>query len=267
MAKKSGKSQNLVCSDGKPNKFWNIELKGISYTVTSGRVGTEGKSQEKSFGSAEAAEAAFEKLVAEKLKKGYRPASGDSKRNDFSKPKERKQVQPTREPPKARKPQTGPSEVMTTSDRAKVRKLLGEKTTETAQLAFASLASLDLKPSDYSEIFTETVLADLAKFERKPGQTDSDLFLFWECLLAETNTIKPLHSKVCRALGVTISRISSFDLDGLTNLSDAAAEILSKHQGDLSLGGLTSLSEAAAQSLTKHVRYLDLRGLKTYQSS
>ena len=41
-------------------------------------------------------------------------------------------------------------------------------------------------------------------------------------------------------------------LDGLTELSDAAAESLSKHEGYLYLNGLTSLSDAAAESLGKH---------------
>jgi len=40
-------------------------------------------------------------------------------------------------------------------------------------------------------------------------------------------------------------------LDGLTELSDAAAESFSKHEGDLNLGGLTTLSDAAAASLSK----------------
>jgi len=43
-----------------------------------------------------------------------------------------------------------------------------------------------------------------------------------------------------------------FFLDGLTKLSDVAAESLSKHKGDdLSLFSLASLSDAAAESLSK----------------
>ncbi|MDA7647245.1 hypothetical protein N8661_00210 [Akkermansiaceae bacterium] len=43
----------------------------------------------------------------------------------------------------------------------------------------------------------------------------------------------------------------SLNLDGLTELSDAAAESLSKHKGTLSLAGLTELSDAAAESLSR----------------
>ena len=38
------------------------------------------------------------------------------------------------------------------------------------------------------------------------------------------------------------------NLDGLTELTDAAAESLSKRKGGLSLNGLTELSDAAAES-------------------
>jgi hypothetical protein len=46
----------------------------------------------------------------------------------------------------------------------------------------------------------------------------------------------------------------------LTKLSDAEAESLSNHQGELVLSGLMELSDAAAESLSKH-EDLDLGGL------
>jgi hypothetical protein len=52
------------------------------------------------------------------------------------------------------------------------------------------------------------------------------------------------------------------ELDGLTDLSDKAAEYLSKHQGgSLSLNGLTELSDFAAEALSKHQEDLYLTGL------
>ncbi|MDB0056746.1 hypothetical protein N9F36_06565 [Akkermansiaceae bacterium] len=50
-------------------------------------------------------------------------------------------------------------------------------------------------------------------------------------------------------------------LDGLTELSEAAVESLSKHKGMLSLNGLTELSDAAAEALSKHKGNLSLAGL------
>ena len=51
-------------------------------------------------------------------------------------------------------------------------------------------------------------------------------------------------------------------LNGLTELSDAATESLSNHKGDgIWLWGLTELSDAAAESLSKHKGELDLSGI------
>src|SRR5262245_59240236 len=59
------------CSDAKSHKFWNIEVSGSSLTVTFGKVGAAGKSQVKSFASGALAQAEADKLIKEKLKKGY----------------------------------------------------------------------------------------------------------------------------------------------------------------------------------------------------
>ena len=57
--------------DAKSDKFWHIELADSSFTVHFGRTGTNGQTQTKEFGSAEAAKKEYEKLIAEKVKKGY----------------------------------------------------------------------------------------------------------------------------------------------------------------------------------------------------
>src|SRR5262249_37760968 len=51
---------------------WNIALRGDSFLVTFGRVGTTGQTQRKEFADAATALKAHDKLVAEKLKKGYK---------------------------------------------------------------------------------------------------------------------------------------------------------------------------------------------------
>lgn len=58
-------------SDGKSNKFWEIELQGKAFTTTYGRIGTSGQSTTKEFGSDGEASKQYEKLVAEKVGKGY----------------------------------------------------------------------------------------------------------------------------------------------------------------------------------------------------
>jgi predicted DNA-binding WGR domain protein len=58
--------------EGTSNKFWAIELDGTTHTVQFGRVGTAGQTQTKAFKTPEEAQKAYEKLVHEKVKKGYR---------------------------------------------------------------------------------------------------------------------------------------------------------------------------------------------------
>jgi uncharacterized protein (TIGR02996 family) len=57
--------------DGKSRKFWNIDLQGQRFTVTYGRLGTQGQTQTKEFANAAKAQAEHDKLIKEKLAKGY----------------------------------------------------------------------------------------------------------------------------------------------------------------------------------------------------
>lgn len=69
--------RELVFMDSASNKFWNIELTGNSHTVTYGRAGTSGQTKTKSFADEDKAQKDFDKLVAEKLKKGYVDAASE----------------------------------------------------------------------------------------------------------------------------------------------------------------------------------------------
>jgi uncharacterized protein (TIGR02996 family) len=57
--------------EGKSAKFWAIEVQGSSFTVRFGKIGTEGQTQTKEFDSPEEAKKACQKLIAEKVGKGY----------------------------------------------------------------------------------------------------------------------------------------------------------------------------------------------------
>jgi predicted DNA-binding WGR domain protein len=63
--------RSLRYTDGTSDKFWEIQLADASHTVRYGRYGTAGQTQTKEFDGDDAALKSFEKLVAEKLKKGY----------------------------------------------------------------------------------------------------------------------------------------------------------------------------------------------------
>jgi predicted DNA-binding WGR domain protein len=65
---------------GTSSKFWDITLDARRFTTRYGRIGTEGQSTAKEFATPAIAKAEYEKLIAEKLKKGYRPVEGARKR-------------------------------------------------------------------------------------------------------------------------------------------------------------------------------------------
>ncbi|CAN7447728.1 DUF4011 domain-containing protein [Phenylobacterium sp. LjRoot225] len=56
---------------GGSNKFWRIGLQDQDVTVTYGRIGTKGQAMVKSYDTAERARREMDKLIAEKLRKGY----------------------------------------------------------------------------------------------------------------------------------------------------------------------------------------------------
>jgi uncharacterized protein (TIGR02996 family) len=58
-------------TDARSHKFWNIDLQGDRFTVTFGRIGTAGQTQLKTFADAEKASQAHDKLIQEKMSKGY----------------------------------------------------------------------------------------------------------------------------------------------------------------------------------------------------
>lgn len=63
-------------SEGSSNKFWEIELNGLSWTTRWGRIGTVGQSKTQTFETAELARHEYDRLVVTKVKKGYRLVGG-----------------------------------------------------------------------------------------------------------------------------------------------------------------------------------------------
>jgi len=62
----------LEFKDDKSHKFWKISFFRETFIVTYGKIGTEGRESEKSFETEEECFKAGDKLVAQKLKKGYK---------------------------------------------------------------------------------------------------------------------------------------------------------------------------------------------------
>ena len=59
--------------DEKSDKFWRIECAGNDFVVNYGKTGTTGKYQIKEFDTREDCEKEAQKLIASKVKKGYKP--------------------------------------------------------------------------------------------------------------------------------------------------------------------------------------------------
>jgi predicted DNA-binding WGR domain protein len=69
-------------SEGTSNKFWEIKLTGKSFTTTYGKIGTSGQTTMKEWKDEATAKKEYDKLIAEKTKKGYAPADGGSEEPD-----------------------------------------------------------------------------------------------------------------------------------------------------------------------------------------
>ncbi len=67
----TGSVRHFEFIGGSSRKFWEISVSDNSFTVRFGRIGTAGQSQTKSFPDEDTAKREAEKLIAEKVKKGY----------------------------------------------------------------------------------------------------------------------------------------------------------------------------------------------------
>ncbi|MGC3959997.1 MAG: WGR domain-containing protein [Verrucomicrobiota bacterium] len=66
-----GTTRRFEFVGGPSQKFWEISVSGISFTVRFGRIGTAGQSQTKNFPDEAKTKREAENLIAEKVKKGY----------------------------------------------------------------------------------------------------------------------------------------------------------------------------------------------------
>jgi predicted DNA-binding WGR domain protein len=57
--------------EGSSKKFWEIWMDGNSFCTKYGRIGTDGQETVKEFDTLDKAKKEYEKIVAEKVKKGY----------------------------------------------------------------------------------------------------------------------------------------------------------------------------------------------------
>ncbi|NJL20355.1 MAG: DUF4132 domain-containing protein [Leptolyngbyaceae cyanobacterium SM1_3_5] len=71
MNQTSIETRSFHYGDSKSDKFWMITLENNQHTVQYGRTGTQGQQQTKEFPTVEKARQSYEKLIREKMAKGY----------------------------------------------------------------------------------------------------------------------------------------------------------------------------------------------------
>lgn len=71
MALDSGTEHVFHCTEDGAYKFWRVRVEAGVQTVCYGRIGTPGQTLSKTFDSPDAARAVTERLIAQKLAKGY----------------------------------------------------------------------------------------------------------------------------------------------------------------------------------------------------
>lgn len=170
----SSQNRSLVFQEGSSNKFWKIELSGSSHTVHFGKVGTNGQSQTKDFDSEDEALKSYNKLVAEKLKKGYAddgvsPASAPTAAVKDTKTTEKKAASRKKEAKSEEPTEVTNNEVATTENEPAEKASPGTKAPATKTSAPKAIApvnlhkerSIALKPEEWA----------VAKFRPQPRIT------------------------------------------------------------------------------------------------
>lgn len=71
-------TRSFQYTDAKSNKFWTITLEASSHTVSYGRIGASGKIETKTFSTSYLAKQSYEKLIQQKLSKGYIEVNQDT---------------------------------------------------------------------------------------------------------------------------------------------------------------------------------------------
>jgi predicted DNA-binding WGR domain protein len=77
-------------ASGQAEKFWEISVSKSEITVRFGKIGANGQTAIKSFPDSAAASREAERLISEKLKKGYVESNGSDTSNSLPKPTETK---------------------------------------------------------------------------------------------------------------------------------------------------------------------------------
>ncbi len=71
-----GETRLFELIGGRSRKYWHVTVDGSELVVSFGRIGTQGQLKRKPFASQEAARREAERLIRQKLAKGYKEVEG-----------------------------------------------------------------------------------------------------------------------------------------------------------------------------------------------
>jgi predicted DNA-binding WGR domain protein len=269
--------------DGKSNKFWETKTEGPKLMVRFGRIGGTWQESDKLLANAEKANAEMEKLIREKTRKGYLEVGGKPEVKVLAKAVAKKAK--TKEP----KPQSMEATISPAERKAKAQKVLLMFANGQWELAHNILETAQDEEWLFEQLLNGCKIEDgkpipsiaIKKAIKEDEKSNPVLAMLniMLCIPDGSKLLKTFNFEKLKELDfgavegeemtpwiVHVLRLLprseiSVVLYGLTSLSDAAAEALSKHEGELDLSGLESLSDTAAEALSKCKCELDLSGL------
>ncbi len=269
--------------DSTSNKFWEVDVKGKILNVTFGKIGTKGQSKPKDFATPEKAKGEMEKLIKEKMGKGYVEVGGKAVKAEKSAAGKKTSVANIG---------AGLSKA---EKRAKAEKVLAMFANGQWELAHKILKAAQDEVWLFEELLEGCKIEDgkpipsnAIKKAINNDKNSNQVLAMLNIMLCIPDGSKSLKAFKFEKLTGNIG------LGGLESLSDGVAEALSKYSGELwlglisfsdspgnvalagklasqkenvSLGYLTSLSDGAAKELSKHKGELDLRRLESLPDS
>jgi hypothetical protein len=179
---------------------------------------------------------------------------------------------------------------LSSQEKSKVRELLQAKDAAAIDMGFAMLKSLQVTVEEWVEVFCKRLICHLVdswdvdvwnvvgaglQSHKSLWNEFSSLAVERFAKLSEPKRISWIKTALsnmsphlsaligqclCKPEGAVYDMVNDI-LSGFTSLSDAAAESLSKHEGDIYLNALTNLSDAAAKSLSQCKGNLYIEGL------
>ena len=261
--------------DSTSNKFWEVVTEGPKLRVCFGHIGGTWQEIDKLLDDAEKASLEMEKLIWIIARMGYLETDGTSVVNCVGEPSMKK---PLTLSPAERKTivqeillmfANGQWEMVhnvleTAQDEEWLfEQLLNGCKIEDGKLIPSNAINKSFKKEDKNS----PILAMLTIILCNPCNSKTLKSFKFEKLkeldfgaVVKDGELLPWISRVLRLMP-SFNILFNLDLDGLTSLSDGAAEALSKIKGSMYLRDLKSLSSAEAKALSAHEGYLVLDGL------